>query len=155
MSLTSLPDHFPRPTAPLMIAAVAGDATKVGDLGKAGGAVLDEYTEEGFSALIYASLMGHVQVVETLLALGAEVNPPPGKHTAVRGAGNYGHHRVVELLMAAGADVNIQSLGNRTPLMGAAMNGHVEITKIFLEAGADLSPVNDFGETALAVAKAK
>jgi len=39
--------------------------------------------------------------------------------------------------------------------MGAAMNDHVEITKIFLEAGADLTPINDFGENALALAKAK
>ena len=78
MSLTVLPEHFPRPTAPLMVAAVAGDSGRVSDIVKSG-ASINEYTEEGFSALIYASVMGHVQVVETLLAQGAEVNPPPGK----------------------------------------------------------------------------
>lgn len=42
-----------------------------------GGAAVDECNPEGFSALIYASLMGHEACVGALLTAGALVNPPP------------------------------------------------------------------------------
>ena len=121
--------------------------------------VVDETNEHGFSALIWASLKGHVAVVEVLLEhaeqAGVVLNPPPLQHTPVRGASNNGHAVVVRALLAAGADVNIPSMGNRTAAMGAAMNGHVEILNALIDAGADLRVVNDFGETAADLAAAK
>ena len=41
------------------------------------GAAVSECSAEGFSALIYASLMGHEACVVALLHAGAPVNPPP------------------------------------------------------------------------------
>ena len=76
--LTELPSHFPKPPTPLMQATVDGDAAKVAELLE-GGAKVNEYTEEGFSALIYACVMGSIPIVEKLLEVGAELNPAPGK----------------------------------------------------------------------------
>ncbi|KAK3273698.1 hypothetical protein CYMTET_18078 [Cymbomonas tetramitiformis] len=151
---TPLPSHHPHPATELMEASSKGLRDEVDRLISAG-ALINEYDEPGFSALIWASLMGHAEVVKLLLSKGAEVNPPPGKHTPIRGAGNYGHPAVVKMLLDAGADPNIPSAGGRTPLMGAAMNGHGGIVKMLLTAGAKPEVTNEGGETALDLAKLK
>ncbi|XRB11579.1 hypothetical protein RI054_03g14120 [Pseudoscourfieldia marina] len=116
-----------------------------------------EYTnEDGFTALIWACLNGHIDVVRYLVdEKNAAVNMPPNRHTPLRGAGNYGHLEVVQFLLNRGADPNVPSMGGRTPIMGAAMNGYMDVLEALLEHGADKSAKNDGGETALDLAKLK
>ena len=59
----------------------------------------------------------------------------------------------VRILIAAGASVNaVGDLGS-TPLHYAASRGLVEIARKLMQCGADINVRNEFGETALDLAK--
>ena len=106
------------PSTPLMLAARDGDAKEVEKL------ILErpdspKFTDtQGFSALVWASVSGQEGIVDTLLAHGAVVNPPPLQHTAIRGAASRGHVAVVAKLLAKGANVDNPSKGARTGACG-------------------------------------
>lgn len=70
------------------------------------------------SALSSACMNGHVEVVNALLAAGADVNLPDdhGSFTPLIRASNSGHYEVVKLLLDAGADVTAQVEGVGTAL---------------------------------------
>ena len=61
------------------------------------------------TALLMASQFGHVDVVQALLAKGADVNAKDSRGlTALMMASQFGHVDVVQALIAKGADVNAQ-----------------------------------------------
>lgn len=71
--------------------------------------------------------LGHLEVVERLLAAKAEVNSEaaqPSGRTALEGAAEQGHVEVVERLLAAKAEVNAKALE------AAAYDGGKRILKI-------------------------
>jgi len=94
----------------------------------------DEY---GLTALILASMGGHVDVVRALLAAKADVNAQinDGK-TAPIFASGLGHVDVVRALLAAKADVNTKSNHGGTALMAASMSGNAKVVKLLRQAGA-------------------
>ena len=148
--------HHPPPNTPLMSAAASGDIQQVKEICADSAADVEYTNEDGFTALIWACLNGHIDVVRYLVdEKNAAVNMPPNRHTPLRGAGNYGHLEVVQFLLNRGADPNVPSMGGRTPIMGAAMNGYMDVLEALLEHGADKSAKNDGGETALDLAKLK
>src|ERR1700722_8395573 len=71
--------------------------------------------------LAAASFGDHLEVVEALLAAGADVNAGDGGDPPLVLASDYGHLRVVQSLLAAGADVDAK--GVVTPLIAASRNG--------------------------------
>jgi ankyrin repeat protein len=96
-----------------------------------------------------------VEMVETLIAAGADVNPKIGGGiTPLMFASMPGGDvRVIELLVAKGADVNGTNPQNGyTALMGAAEESRGEIVTALIKAGADLHAKNKWGETALSIA---
>jgi hypothetical protein len=118
---------------------------------------------ETFTArLYYPSLLGILEVVERLLAAGADVNAAAATadfgRTALQAASESGHLEVVERLLAAGADVNAAAAyydyNGRTALQAASGGGHLEVVERLLAAGADVNaaPAGDFGGTALQAA---
>ncbi|KAI0902694.1 hypothetical protein F4823DRAFT_639048, partial [Ustulina deusta] len=95
---------------------------------------------------------GHLEVVERLLAAGADVNAfPTGAfgRTALQAAAENGHLEVVERLLSAGADVNAFPANKFgvTALQAAAENGHLEVIERLLSAGADITAVPDNWES--------
>jgi ankyrin repeat protein len=67
-----------------------------------------------------ASQAGHLDVVQALLAKGAEVNAKANNGgTALMLASLAGHPDVVQALLAQGADVNAKTSGGVTALMAA------------------------------------
>lgn len=112
------------------------------------------YTDmHGWSCLINAAKSGNQQLVDYLLIQGAMVNPVSAIHTAIRGAAINGELEIVKVLLSSNkCFVDLESSGGKTALMGAAMNGHTNIVLELLNAGADPSKVNNYGETALALA---
>ena len=62
------------------------------------------------SMLLAAAEAGHIEVVKTLLAAGADVNAAAsigsGYQTALQAAASKGHDEIAKILLAAGADVN-------------------------------------------------
>ena len=108
-------------------------------------------------ALRFAARRGHMELVNQLISLKADVNLPFGDDalTALQEAAKGGHLEVVETLLAKGADVNTPSSGGgRTALQAAAEGGHMEVVETLLAKGADVNALasKDDGRTALQAA---
>ena len=96
-----------------------------------------------------ASSKGHKQIVELLLAWGADINLHcQGFYgSALIAASTTGHTAIAKILLLQGADVNHQCNKSHfipTALIGAASQGKRDIVEMLLQRGAD---VNIQGET--------
>ncbi|MCX6565317.1 MAG: tetratricopeptide repeat protein [Candidatus Aminicenantes bacterium] len=87
-------------------------------------------------ALIKAALEGQKEMVEQLIARGADINAK----------------KVIELPAAKGTDTNARKQIQLTPLLAAAIGGHKEIVELLLAKGADINAKNEGGATALLAA---
>ena len=110
--------------------------------------------KEGKTPLYWAAWWGYKDVVELLLANGADVN---AKNTAgdtplnvavSAAASDYswqteGYTDVAELLLANGADVNAENAHEWTPLHAAADAGYKGLVKVLLANGADVNAENN------------
>lgn len=105
---------------------------------------------DGWTALMYASRYGNLDMVNRLLAANAKVNMVnKGGGTALIIASNNGKNDIVKLLIAKGANVNaIDTIGTNA-LMFAAESGYTDIVKTLLAAGANINAQNTYGWTAL------
>ena len=74
--------------------------------------------EDSWTPLHSAVAGGHKDVVELLIAKGADVNAKDEEYGAIplHHAAQAGHKEIVELLIAAGADVNAKNKDGKTPL---------------------------------------
>lgn len=107
---------------------------------------LDARNSAGDSALMLASLRGHTQVVDLLLAAGT-----PFDHAGwnpLLYAAFEGHAGIVERLLARGANPNALAPNRSTALMFAARNGHEDVVRQLLKAGTDVDWKNDQNESA-------
>ena len=87
-----------------------------------------------------AATGGHLEVVRTLLEVGADKDKATTDTgaTPLFTAAVIGHLEVVRTLLEAGADKDKASTDTgATPLFMAAENGHLEVVRTLLEAGAD------------------
>lgn len=95
----------------------------------------------GKTPLHAAAGKGHKDVVEFLLAKGADVNVEDQNHQApLHDAAGSGHKEVVKLLLAKGANVNAKMYQDFTPLHNAASSGHKDVVSLLL---ANKAAVND------------
>ena len=124
-----------------------------------------------------AAKAGHVEVVETLLSMGADVHARNGEgKTAYIQAGGRsevarmldrvqknvfeelieaaqkGQIEKVKSLLQAGVDVNGRTRNGRTALMNAAGRGHTEVVRALLDGGADINVKTGTGVTAFMAA---
>ena len=131
----------------LLILAAREDQPRVVEaLAKHRGIKLNARNAAGDSALMLASLKGHLEVVQLLLAAGAEYDHS-GWNPLLYAAFD-GRLAVVELLLSKGANPNAKAPNLATPLMFAARNGHEDVVVRLLKAGADPDWKNDQKETA-------
>jgi len=108
------------------------------------------------SALIEASLHGHLDTVRRLLDQGADINAKGNTGaTALMMACWWGHADIVRLLLDRGANVNARGLDGYTALMEAARYGRFEIAELLLERGAHVNSKTAMGKTARTFAKEK
>lgn len=126
----------------LVDAAMRGDAAEVRSLLE-DGADPNAARGDGMTALHWAGERGHVEVVRTLVAAGADVEAKTriGSYTPLHVASRAGHTEVVRLLLEAGADAGATTTNSGvTPLHLAAMalNGEGAIA-LLLQRG---SPVD-------------
>jgi ankyrin repeat protein len=120
--------------------------------------LVDAFAPDGFHPLGLASFFGYPEVVDVLLAEGAQVNLPANNltrvtplHSAVAGR----NERVVHSLLENNADANAIQAGGFTPLHAAAQNGDLAIIRMLLAANADVNARDAEGKTALAFATAE
>jgi len=91
----------------------------------------------GTSALNFAATHGHTEIVQLLIAKGADVNAKDEDgFTALMNASAYRHKEVVQLLLANKADVNAKTRQGFTALSIASRNGYNDIRELLLAAGA-------------------
>lgn len=103
---------------------------------------------------MWATIKGHTEIVQDLLAAGADVDRQDrdGKN-ALHAACDHGKTEIVKHLLAANAKVDIQREGGWTALMNASVNGHGEIVRALLAANAKINLQEDFHyDTALHLA---
>ncbi|XP_059609731.1 ankyrin repeat and sterile alpha motif domain-containing protein 1B-like [Phlebotomus argentipes] len=110
----------------------------------------------GYSALHYASLNGHTDVVRVLLIGDANPNIQDNRGSGpLHLAAWAGHHGIVKLLLghnARPADANLLTTDLDSPLHCAAQHGHTGALTTLLAYGADPTCTNARGETAFDLA---
>lgn len=109
--------------------------------------------ELGETALLRASALGYKDVVNRLLAAGANVNIPNNENrTPLIAAAYYGKATIISLLLNAGANVNAQDSRERTALFFATKERHPNAVKMLLDAHANPNIPDTYGATPLLVA---
>lgn len=141
----------------LLTAIDAGDAAQVAR--SATPQTVNQRGEDGVTPLMLAARRGRRDVVEALIAAGADVNAAddlgltPLFHACHDPDEDRGHPQVVESLIAAGADREARIGYGVRPLMYAAGHGEAAVVEALLKAGADPLARNDGGRTALMMVK--
>jgi ankyrin repeat protein len=98
------------------------------------------------SPLMMASIKGHVNLVQQLIAKDADVNKTGW--TPLHYAASAAKTQVITILLDHSAYIDAESPNGSTPLMMAAMYGNAECVKQLLEAGADPTIRNQVDLTA-------
>jgi ankyrin repeat protein len=149
-----------REPQPLHDAAEAGHAGLVAWLLDEGGLPLEQHDGSGRTPLLAAAKGGSVEVVQLLLARGADaratdVQGRSALHLAVGldpwGSGDAAG--TVALLLRADCDPGALDASGRTPLHAAARALQTEAVELLLAAGAPVNATDLQGHTALALAR--
>ena len=112
---------------------------------------LNHLNANGESPLMLTALSGELELAETLVKKGADVNKTGW--TPLHYAASNGHVAVIKLLLENHAYIDAESPNGSTPLMMAGMYGSTEAVKLLLDEGADPLLKNQQGLTALEFAK--
>jgi ankyrin repeat protein len=143
------------PNAPqLFRAALRGDLAAAHGL-LAQGSDANAREAGAWTALMGASALGYVDVVDALLEHGASVDAKDASgSTALMWAAKGSHADIADTLLGRGADVNAKDTKDVTALMWAASSGHVQVVQTLLAAGADVKAIDKWGgQTALSRAR--
>ena len=140
-------------------AAAVGDLAQVRAHVERDLSLVSAYAADGFFPLGLAAFFRRAEVVEYLIAKGADVRAVaknPMQVTALHSAvADGGDSRIARALVAAGADVNAKQRHGWTPLHGAAHSGDRELVELLLARGADPDATHQEGKTALDLAREK
>ena len=150
------------------LAASTGDIEAVKQYLDAGGDV-NAKNKVTTTPLYWAAYEGQKEIVELLIANGADVNLRSGMvvktkdgsdgeqmaqklandRTPLDMAIRNQHTEIAELLIAKGTDVNAKSNRGYTPLHEASKNEKTEILELLIAKGADVNANDDDGDTPL------
>lgn len=109
---------------------------------------------EGYETPLEIAAGHSKEMVEWLIAKGANVNADAGGWPALVSALGCERFEIVELLLAKGADVNIKYSKSRTPLHYTAMHyNNPKIVELLISKGADINAKDNNGITAMDFAK--
>ncbi|CAN0007757.1 unnamed protein product [Scytosiphon promiscuus] len=99
---------------------------------------IDQRDPHGMTALILATMNGHLRIVTILLSKGASASiEDEDGLTALHASAAEGDLDATRLLVQAGADLDAACFSGHTPLHGASAAGHADVLRFLIEAGAD------------------
>jgi ankyrin repeat protein len=137
---------------PLHYLAVENNIEAIKALVEKKGADVNTLNDFGGSPLSEAAGLGYVELVKYLLSVGAKLQLPEQKESALHAAVRSGSAELVKVILDAGASVNdVESL-DETALHVAAEDDRLEIVMLLLAAGADPNAKRIFDETPIDVA---
>jgi len=119
---------------------------------------VNSHSNDGFTALHFASYFGQPASARLLLDKGAAVDAVTGNTMRVMPLHSAASARNVEgalVLLEHGAPVNARQHGGWVPIHAAAQNGDRPMVELLLKHGADLQAANDDGKTAATLAREK
>ena len=126
----------------LMGAAYHGDAEEIARI-LVMPCDIDAQDDHGFTALMYAAMVGHAEAVQCLIEHEAalELLSSSGRYTALMHAVRGGHTATVKALLAAKADPDVHQNDSTfdTPLTLAVSCGFLPIVRVLVGAGADVN----------------
>ncbi|KAK4947532.1 hypothetical protein LTR10_013477 [Elasticomyces elasticus] len=137
----------PTPVDELTIAAILGHNQVLKWFAKRrNSSDIDVVNDLSAMPLVWASRIGHVNVVEGLIDLDANINARAMFDTALYAASLNGHEPVVRLLLEANADADAVGGSHDdccTPLQAASSRGHEQVVRLLLNAGTDVNVENN------------
>ncbi len=108
------------------------------------------------SALFSAAEKGNVQIMQTLISAGGNINVKFNKDvTLLMAAAQYGHTDMIKLLLSAGAEVNAKNISGSTALTLAAEGGdkkeedYANAVSVLLQSGGNPNSQTNDGGTPL------
>jgi ankyrin repeat protein len=118
-------------------------------------ALLDVKIHEGYTAAMVAAQHGRADVLEILVAVGANLNVQNEEGTSALMTAAYFDHVDALKVIAPKANLDAQDTDGYTAAMMAAQKGHVEILKVLIENGAnlDLQDARDYTAAMMAAEK--
>lgn len=121
------------------------------------GAEVDATDAQGTTALMFAAQRGFTEIVDLLLARGADVNLHRRQFgtTALMFAAAANQVAVVRQLLEQQVDLNATNEDGSTALMGATLAGATEIVELLIAAGADVLAIDRDEDNALNIAIAR
>lgn len=147
---TFCPDPIEQKPTPLVLSAQYGHKVIVDYFLKKYGSVIDinhpativslttHKNVHCATPLWAASTGGHLDIVKTLIAHGAEVNKATlTQSTPLRGASFHGYLKVMDYLLKNGAEIDTPNCIGQSPLCIAAMRGKIDAVKFLIEKGAN------------------
>lgn len=105
---------------------------------------------DGRRALIYAAMIGSLDILDMLIRRSANVNHRDKLgNAALYYAASQGDAEIAAALIAAGANKDTENRQGITPLMVAAKLGHLDVVQVLIAKGADPKKRDYTGRTAL------
>lgn len=111
--------------------AISGNLEKVKEILLKDPSIINK-SKYGYTALEYASIKGHLEIVKELLKNGAGPKTGP-----LYEASKNGHLEIVKYLLEQKVNPNYQNKYGTTSILLAATEGHINIVKELLKYGAD------------------
>jgi len=131
-------------------ASALGNLERVRELVKANPTPVNSFAPDGFFPLGLAAFFGHRDVVEFLLAHGADarVAARNGQRvTALHGGVARRDVEIVRMLLEKGADANARQERGFVPLHDAAANGNDTLVQLLVKHGAHVDARSEDGKT--------
>lgn len=115
---------------------------------------IDEPDEQGFPWIVQAARDGNEEMIQKLLASGADVKASHAttQRHALSEASIQGHHKIVDLLIDEGCPLDYPDAEGYTALHHACQRGHLTVAKSLITKNALLNALGPRGETALHLA---
>jgi ankyrin repeat protein len=134
---TALTLHATDLDTQLLLPIAQGDAAAVRSLLSKGVSANARMRGEDKTLLILAASLGHVRVVDVLIAGGADVSAKDERGmTALSWAALLHHLPILQLLINSGADVNTADKKGTTALMWAVVGRDIDVMRVLLDKGA-------------------